>query len=87
MIVEKKSLKTLQSNCSEPLLCTYCKLMKLRQNIRIYKYFVVSKKISSFPFLLVKYYLINSPYKIPTVLTMQVIINSKTRSLIVSKRQ
>ena len=93
MIVEKKSLKTLQSNCSEPLpdffLRKYVKhiLMKLGQNIRIYKYFVVSKKISSFPFLLVKYYLINSPYKIPTVLTMQVIINSKTRSLIVSKRQ
>ena len=63
------------------------KLMKLGQNIKIYKYFVVSKKISSFPFLLVKYYSINSPYKIPTVLTMQVIINSKTRSLIVSKRQ
>ena len=28
-------------------------------------YFEVSKKISSFPFLLVKYYLINSPDKIP----------------------
>ena len=74
MIVEKKSLKTFQSN--------YDKISEY-----IPKYFVVSKKISSFHFLLVKYYLINSPYKIPTVLTMQVIINSKTRSLIVSKRQ
>ena len=92
MIVEKKSLKNLKSNC-QIFLRKYVKhilsskLMKLGQNIRIYENFVVSKKIPSFPFLLVKYYLINSPYKIPTVLTMQVIINSKTRSLIVSKRQ